>query len=216
MFIISKILGKKQVAQLEVIDYVIGISIGSIGAQMAFDTEIPEIYFIIAMMVFGVLDLSFTLVSRKANFLKKFFKGQPLTIIEHGTINYKNLKKSKLDMHEVVAQCRKQGYFFINQIEYCIFETSGDFSVLPKFNASETTKQDLNLPPQQVNMQKQLVIDGKVLYSELFSLNKDINWLVKQLKIKTEKQIKHILYATYDTEQKQIYIYNKPNKNAKK
>ena len=209
MFIISKALGKKQVAQLEVIDYVIGISIGSIGAQMAFDTEIPEINFIIAMLIFGITDLMFTLVSRKANWLKKILKGKPLMIIEKGEINYKNLKRSKLDMNEVVAQCRKQGHFFINEIEYCIFETSGDFSVLSKFESQETTKEDLKLKAQPTQLQKQLVIDGKILFKELFALKKDEDWLLKKLKISTQKELKKFIYVTYDATSQKLYKYEK-------
>lgn len=113
LFIISKILGKKQVAQLEFSDYVVGISIGSIAAAMAVEPDIPFYHFIIAMVLFGGLDLFLTLIARKSNFLKSAIKGRPLIIIEDGKLNFKNIKKSKLDLNEIMAQCRNKGYFYI-------------------------------------------------------------------------------------------------------
>ncbi|MEG1499774.1 MAG: hypothetical protein RR400_01730, partial [Clostridia bacterium] len=74
LFIISKLMGKKQIAQLEFVDYVIGISIGSIAAQMTVDLETPVYYFIIGMALFFVFDLIITFLGRKTLFLKKIFK----------------------------------------------------------------------------------------------------------------------------------------------
>src|SRR5690554_8233766 len=96
LFIISKILGKKQVAQLEFIDYAVGISIGSIAAQMAIDPEIPYYHFIAAMVIYGILSLAVTLIGRKTPLLKRALKGGPLIIINKGEIDYKKLKQSKL------------------------------------------------------------------------------------------------------------------------
>ena len=89
LFIISKILGKKQVAQLEFIDYVIGISIGSIAAEMTTVNDKPLHHFVVAMAVFGALDLFITLISRKTRFLKKLLKGRPIILISNGEIVYK-------------------------------------------------------------------------------------------------------------------------------
>lgn len=96
LFLLSKILGKKQVAQLEFMDYVVGISIGSIAAQMAIEPQIPWFHFVIAMTVYAFFDLGITLISRKSKLLKKLFKGKPLIVISQGKINFSNLKKANL------------------------------------------------------------------------------------------------------------------------
>src|SRR5690554_6205656 len=84
LFLISKILGKKQVAQLEFTDYVVGISIGSIAAQMTVEPEIPFYHFVVAMALYGIFDYLISIVSRKARVLKSLFKGRPLIIINQG------------------------------------------------------------------------------------------------------------------------------------
>ena len=110
LFIISKILGKKQIAQLEFIDYVIGISIGSIAAEMATDlNETPFYHYLIAMTTFFLFDVLITFLGRKGFRLKNFLKGKPIMVIYEGKINYRNLKKSKLDVNELCSLCREKG-----------------------------------------------------------------------------------------------------------
>lgn len=213
LFIISKILGKKQVAQLEFIDYIIGISIGSIAAQMSVDDTVPMYHYIIAMIIFGGLDLLITLISRKGLIMKKLFKGSSTFIIEEGKLNYKNLKRTKIDMEELLAQCRIKGYFFLEDIDYCVFETSGDFSVLPKFNKQATSKQDLKLPTTKIKLNRDIIIDGRVIYAELFALNKNEKWLMQQLKIKNKKEYKKFIYCSYNLQNKKIVAY--PKQKAK-
>ncbi|MDD3232264.1 MAG: DUF421 domain-containing protein [Clostridia bacterium] len=214
LFIISKILGKKQVAQLEFSDYVVGISIGSIAANMATETELPIYTFIIAMALFGGLDLFLTLIARKSKSLKLFIKGRPLIIIEDGKMNFKNIVKSKLDINEIIAQCRNKGYFFIDDIAYCIFEISGDFSILPKSNTRPIVAEDLNIKEKPAEMQKEIIIDGKIRESELEKINKTKEWALKKLKIKNKSELKNIFLATYDDETDKLLVHYK-NQNKK-
>jgi len=213
LFIISKILGKKQVAQLEFSDYVVGISIGSIAAQMAIDPEIPFYHFIVAMAIFGGINLILALISRKGAFLKSSIKGKPLIIIEDGKLNFKNVKKSKLDLNEIMAQCRSKGYFYIDDIAYCIFEISGDFSILPKSKSRPLIAKDLGIPQEEVSLQKEVIIDGKIIEDELEKINKSKDWLNKKLKIKDKKQLKNILFATYDNKTGKVNPHYKDNEN---
>ena len=99
LFIVTKILGKKQIAELSFIDYVVGISIGSIAAEWSTETEEPFYHFLIAISIYCALSLILDIMERKRPF-RKFLKGEVLTIIEEGEFNYENLKKSKLDVED--------------------------------------------------------------------------------------------------------------------
>lgn len=213
LFVISKISGKKQIAQLEFIDYVMGISIGSIAAEMATDlSDSPFWYYLVAMTVFFLFDLCVTLLGRKGPLMKKFFKGKPLTIIYDGKIQYKILKKSRLDVNEVLALCREQGYFNLNNIAYAIFENSGQISILPKANQKPTVVEDFNIKAQKPSLSNYMVIDGVVSFSSLTNLNKDEDWLYEKLEIENKKQLKNIILAQYlDKEDKMIIHYKNKN-----
>lgn len=209
LFVISKLMGKKQIAQLDFIDYVVGISIGSIAAEFAFDAETPWYLFIIAMSVFFLLDLIVTLLGRKANFLKKFFKGRPLMLIENGKINYRNLKKSKIDVNDLIGLAREKNYFDINDIELAIFETNGSLSVLPKPNARPVVAQDFDIAEQKSKIVQTLIVDGSISKFSLEQIGKDKNWVYDKLQINSKKELKQILLATYDKNNDELNVFYK-------
>lgn len=185
LFILAKLLGKRQVAQLEFMDYVIGISIGSIAAEMATDiNDKPLYYYLIAMAIYFIFDYVITFFGRKSPLLKHFFKGKPLTIIDDGKINYKILKKSKLDINDLLSIARSEGYFDIKDIAFAIFENNGKLSIMPKAKMRPTVAQDLKINTKQSKLPNYLIIDGVVSKSSLEKIGKDKKWLFSKLKIK--------------------------------
>ena len=207
LFIIAKLLGKRQVAQLEFVDYIIGISIGSISAEMATDvSDKPLYYYLIAIAIYFLFDVVINILGRKAPFLKHFLKGRPLTLIYQGKINYKNLKRSKLSINDVISLAREQGYFNILDIEYAVFENSGHLSIMPIGSQRPTVAQDLKIDIKPAGLPYYIVADGKISYSSLNELNKNEEWLLKKLKLKNGKKLKDIILATYDEKQDKIII----------
>lgn len=207
LFIISKLLGKKQIAQLEFIDYTVGISLGSIAAEMATNTEVPFYYFLIAMTIFFLLAILVALVGRKNTFLKRLLKGKPSTLIYEGKINYKELKKSKIDVNDLLSMLREKDYFDISDVAYAIFEPSGELSVLPKGAQKPVVLEDLNkdlIEPAELS--DVLIVDGAISYSGLNNVGKDVKWLFQQLKIKSNADLKNILLAVYDDKTKSFNL----------
>ncbi len=209
LFIISKLLGKKQIAQLEFIDYAVGISLGSIAAEMA-TTDKPFYHYLIAMTIFFLLAFLIAVIGRKSTFLKRIFKGKPATLIYNGKINYKQICKSNIDINDLLSMLREKGYFDINSVAYAIFETSGELSVLPKGAQTPTVVENLkDVKIQKASLTNELVIDGKVSKSGLKELNKDEKWLYKNLNITSKKELKNIALAVYDEKSKSVVVHNK-------
>lgn len=209
LFIIAKLLGKKQIAQLSFIDYVVGITIGSIAAEMATDTVNPFYHYIIAMTIFLVFDFAVTLISRKGALLKKLLCGRPLKIIENGKINYKELKKSKLTVDEVLGMARDKDYFDINQIAFGILETSGKLSILPKAEEKQPVCKDLSITPPPPELTDYLIIDG-VLRKDVMEQNGySEEWIKRGLGINCDKDLKNILLASYDEKGQTFNVHYK-------
>ena len=200
LFVIAKILGKKQVAQLEFIDYVIGISIGSVAAEMATDvSDNPIYYYLIAMGIYFLFDLCVTLLARKTPGLKHFFKGRPLVVIYDGEIDYQVLKKSKLDVNDLLSLARSKGFFSLDDIAYAIFENSGELSIMPKERKRPPVIEDLKSEiKEKAELPIYLVIDGVISWSSLNEIKKDKKWLFKKLAITKNKDLKKIILASYD------------------
>lgn len=214
LFVISKILGKKQIAQLEFIDYAIGISIGSISAEMATDLgENPFYYYLIAISVFVIFDMLVTFLGRKTLPFKKFFKGKPIIVINNGEIDFGQLKISKLDFFDLLSLCRQQGYFDIKNVAFAIFEPNGKLSVMPKSDQKPVVANDIKINPPKAKLIKYLIVDGEIIKENLRAIKKDKKWLFEKLKIKKSKQLKNILWASYDKTKQKILIENK-HKNS--
>ena len=194
MFVIAKILGKKQIAQLDFLDYIIGISLGSIAAEMAFDTTRPIWYYLVGMALFAALDLLFSLLGRKSNFFKKIFVGRPLILVADGKLQYRNVQRSKLSLNEFLAMLRAQGYFDLDEVAYCILETSGNLSVLPKEAGGA--------------LSKDVVMDGQIVEACLEQLGRDRDWLLAKLDTDL-KGIKQIALATYHEGEDSLTVHRK-------
>lgn len=212
IFIIANMLGKKQVAQLTVVDYVVGITIGNIAGQWCIDTENPWYYYLIGMGIFFVLTIAIDFIERKVPF-KKLLKGKQLELVTDGKINYKNLKKSKLDVNDLLGLCRAKNYFDLNQIAYVFFENNGEISILPKDNYKPLVSKDiLGKSETQAKPTKYLIIDGHVNKTVLISLKKDKDWLYTVCKIRDSKDLKNIILVEYINDKKVVIHYKKKEK----
>ena len=209
LFIIAKVLGKKQIAQLSFIDYVVGITIGSIAAEMATDTINPFYHYVVAMAIFLFFDLAVTLLSRKGTFMKKVLCGKPLIIIENGQINYEELKKSKLTIDELIGMARDKDYFDINQIAFGIFETSGKLSILPKAEEKPPVCKDLSITPPAPALTDYLIIDGVIRDDIMAKHGYDEEWLKQGVGINDEKELDNVLLASYDEKNRIFNVHYK-------
>lgn len=200
LFIIAKLLGKKQIAELDFIDYVTGISIGSIAADMACNCEYPFYLYIIAMAIFFIFDFFITFFARKQNWLKRFLRGTPLVIIYKGEINFHALKKSKIDIYDLLVLARSKGYFDLSEIEYAILETNGELSILAKDAKRDLKKQDFpSIPPTIPTLTYYMIMDKQISTFALKETGKTKKWIINQLKSQNIK-LKDVMLATYDAE----------------
>lgn len=208
LFLVTKMLGKKQVSQLSVFDYVIGISIGNFAAEMTTDLQIPYINGIISVFIFGLVAYLVSYLTMKSIKLRRFFMGTPTMLIQNGKILIDNMRKVKLDINDLLEECRSNGYFDISEIEYALMEANGHISILPKGENLPVTIKDMNLKAQKQGLCANLIIDGKIMNENLNNVRKDENWLKKELKVKGYKELDNILLATLDVNEK-LVIYEK-------
>ena len=197
LFAITKLMGHKQMAQLDFFDYINGITIGSIAAELATELENP-IHPLIAMVTYCIIAIGLTFSTSKFPRLRKYINGSPTIIMSDGKIMRKNMKKSKLDLSEFMVMCRQQGYFNLNDIAFAVFEYNGNLTILPKATKRPVNPTDINIvpPPEQINTE--VIMDGRILGENLARLGLDEKWLGKELKCLGYKNAKQIILATCD------------------
>ena len=206
LFIITKIMGHKQVAQLDFFDYVSGITIGSIGAELA--TELEEPYKpLIALCVWGGVALVLNLLAHKIPQTRKYINGTPTILLNGGRLYRKNMKKAKLDLSELLLLCREQGYFDLEEIQTAVFEHNGKLSILPRAANRPATPEDLNVTVSTTHVGVEVIMDGRVMGENLSRVGRDANWLTKQLKAQGYRDAKEIFLAVYRIEEDRLTVY---------
>ena len=208
LFLITKMLGKKQVSQLSLFDYVIGISIGNFAAEMTINLESKEINGIWAVVLFGLFAYTISYLTMKSIVLRRFFMGTPTILIQDGKILEKNLKKMKFDINDMLEEIRSAGYFDLSQVEYAVLEPNGEVSILPKAEYRPLTPKDMKIKVEKEGLCSNVIIDGKIMHNNLENIKKDEKWLNKALKVKGYNDISKILLATVDVNEK-IVIYER-------
>ena len=197
LFIIAKLIGHKQISQLDLFDYITGITIGSIGAELATELEKPIKPFI-AMIVYGAITVTLSVITSKFPKTRKIINGSPTIIMNNGKIYRKNMKKAKIDLSEFLMLCRQEGYFNLSDIQTAIFEYNGRLTVLPVSTKRPVNSEDMNLSPEPEHISTEVIMDGRILDENLKRLGLDIKWLEKQIKAQGFKNAKEIFLGICD------------------
>lgn len=197
LFLVAKFIGHKQIAQLDFFDYITGITIGSIAAEMATELEEPWKP-LLAMVIYGGITLSLSLISSRFPRSRKYLNGTPTILLDHGKLYYENMKKARLDLSEFLVLCRQQGYFDLTTIQTAIFEYNGKLTILPVTTQRPVTPQDLDLNPDQELIFTELIMDGRILEDNLHRMGLDRTWLDKQLKQRHISSAKEVFLAVCD------------------
>ena len=216
LFFITKLLGKKQISQLNLFDYIVGITIGSIAADISLDLEKNLIAGIVSLILYGIISYIIAKVTMKSVKLRRFISGVPTILMENGKIIESGLKKSKLDINDFLAEARTNGYFDLDEIDTAIMEINGSVSFLPKEKDKPSSKNDVNAKLKNTGMIANVIIDSKYMENNVKAIGKDKEWLDHELKVLGYKNYNNILLATCDNNGK-VMVYKKnvkPEKNT--
>ena len=201
LFIIAKIMGHKQIAQLDFFDYITGITIGSIAAELATELEEP-LQPLIAMTIYGIVAIALSLLTSKFPKARKYINGSPTILMNDGKLYRTNMKKAKLELSEFLMMCREQGYFNLDDIQTAIFEANGKLTVLPLSTKRPVIPADMNMSPEAEHIKTEVIMDGRILDGNLKRMELNSQWLEEQLKAQGFRSAKEIYLGLCDTNQK--------------
>ncbi|WP_456277736.1 DUF421 domain-containing protein [Bacillus sp. AK128] len=213
LFIITKILGKTQFAQITPFDFISALILGELVGNAIYDHEVKIGEIVFSTVVWGALIYTIEKLTQKFRRTRKLLEGDPNIVIHKGNIRYDALKKGKLDLNQLMSLIRQQGYFSISEVEFAVLETNGKVSVLPKAEHDTPKVSDLNLSVQPAQLPIALILDGEVVSENLTEINQDQTWLNKQLSAQSIGSAKEVLYAEYK-ENQPLYMVKYSSKSG--
>ena len=211
LFLLTKLMGVKQVSQMTMFDYVEGITIGSVAAELATDLENPA-GSLTALVLYGLAAVGISLWCNKSLRARRIFAGKPLVLLEDGKIYRENLKKARLDLNEFLTYCRVAGWFDLSQLQTAVMEHNGAVSFLPKEKDRPATPADLGQSPQKTVVQTPFIMDGQLLRGNIRQAGKEESWVHRALLRQGFRTERDVLLALWDGGEKLTIFPMKPDR----
>ncbi|MFJ7934636.1 DUF421 domain-containing protein [Sporosarcina sp. NPDC096371] len=201
LLILARFMGKKQISQLSFFHYVTGITIGSIAAEIAAQQETAFVDGVIAMIWWALLTLLMSYIALKSKKARVILDDQPTIIMYEGRLVEEAMRKSRLHLSDLNMMLREQGIFSIKEVQYAIFETNGNLSVLKKADQEPATKKDVHAPaPEPKYLPSEIIADGKIVKKNLTELHLTEEWVYDQLKKQGIGKVDQVFYAEIQTD----------------
>lgn len=207
LFLLTKLMGNKQVSQLSMFDYIIGISIGSIAAEFATELDNPE-HSLAAMLIYGLSAYLVSVITGKSTHMRKIIIGRPLILFDKGKLYRENFKKARLDISDFLTHCRNQGYFDLSQVRTAVFEYNGSISILPVEMNRPLEPSDMKLDPVQQELLVNVILDGNINAENLKKTGKNKVWLEKELHNQGFHNAAEIFLGCVNTVENTLVLYS--------
>ncbi|SFL36338.1 Uncharacterized membrane protein YcaP, DUF421 family [Gracilibacillus orientalis] len=205
LFILAKVLGKTQIRQLTAFDFISALILGELVGNALYDDEVGIRDIGFAVLLWGGLLYLTEIITQRYKKSRGILEGRPSIVIHKGKLQREEMKKGKLDMNQLLHLLRSKDVFSIREVDYALLETDGTVSVLKKTAHQLPTRNDLNLPPEQIVLSFMLINDGEIIWDSLREIGKDENWIKEELKKQEIYSVKDVFYAEYE-KGKNLYV----------
>ena len=198
LFVVTKILGKKQMSQLSMFEYVTGITIGNIGAEIVTGLEKKVSLGLVALLTTALIPFISSFLTLRSKKLRDWVDGKGTVIIKDGKVLEENLRKEKITIDEFLEMLRKKDVYQISDVEYAVLEAAGVLSVLLKKENRPLTPKDLNMKTADEKEPQTVIMDGEILDEPLSTIGKSRGWLKAKL-VKQGVPLEHVFIGQVDS-----------------
>ncbi|MBQ3408334.1 MAG: DUF421 domain-containing protein [Clostridia bacterium] len=214
VLIVMRAMGKREIGQLQPFEFVIAIMIADLATIPMSEVGVPIINGIIPILGLLIMHIFISYINIKSIKMRGLICGKPSILIYRGRINENVMIKERFTINELQERLRSLNVDSISDVEYAILETSGQISVIEKPGKRVARPEDFGIMPEYEGLSYDLVIDGVIMNENLKILNKDYNWLKKEVnKFKIEPEDALIVTINGKNE---IFCQEKESKKRKK
>ncbi len=181
---VIRLMGKRQIAQLQPGELVITIMLSEIAAIPMQDNDTPLMNSLTAVLLLASFEIIMSVIGMKSIKARNLLQGNPVVVIRDGVIDQKLIKDLRYTVDDILEALRQKDIFDISEVQYAIAETNGVLSVMKKPAEENVKRKDLNIPAEDAGMPCVVVSDGRIIKTD-FSL---CNTNEEQLKKTIEKK----------------------------
>jgi len=203
--ILLRVMGKRQIGQLQPYELVVIIMISELAAIPMNNTSIPLVSGLIPIFILVAAQVTLSFISLKSEKARGIICGKPSILIDNARIVEEEMRRQRYNINDLLEQLRSKNVSNIADVQYAILETGGQLSVILKSEKRPVEPQDLELEVEQEILPITLIIDGQVIHENLRKINRTEDWLHEELGNLGIKQIREVLFASLDDRGKVYY-----------
>ncbi len=203
--IVLRLLGKRQIGQLQPSELVVALIIADLAAVPMANVGIPLISGIVPIITLFIMEELLSFISMKSERARGIISGKPSILIERGVIMEEELRRMRYNLNDLLEQMRLKDSPSLEDIDYAILETSGQLSVIPKPEIKPVTIKDMNLKPKAQYLPITVIIDGRTILDNLYKIGLSSDWLAEEIKRNKIKSVKDVFFAYLNPERKLVY-----------
>ncbi|WP_053956058.1 DUF421 domain-containing protein [Inediibacterium massiliense] len=212
---LSRFMGRKLISQMTFFDFVVGVSMGSMAANLAMGPNSTPTTASTSLITLSLLAILTGLLHIKSFRIRKIINSEPVILINKGHIVEDNLRRVRLTIEQLTMQLREKNIFNLSDVEFAIFETNGQLSLLPKSDKVPLTPSHMNIPTTSKGLMKDIIIDGNIIDENIKAMGLNIDWLQSQIHMYGIQNPSDVFYAGVD-DTHNMYLSKKNNNNTEK
>lgn len=213
LLIIMRLMGKRQLGQLEPFDLVTALMISELAALPMEDNRMPLISSMIPITTLVILQIVTSIIQLKSEKARSLLNGEPSILIKDGEVDLNELRNQRFNLDDLLEELRLNGYFNLSDIHYAILETNGNISIMPKEENTPITPKFLNIKVQEKSMPMIIINDGTINKQNLEKVGKNMKWVRKQLSKNNIESYKDVFIGIVYEDDK--FFYQLKNNNKK-
>ncbi len=206
---VLRMMGKRQIGELEASELVVTIIISDIAAMPITNTEVPILVNIVGILMLMVLEVILSFVAFKSPRARRFMYGRPSTFYKNGKFDQKEMQRQRFNVADIMEEVRGNGASNLNEVEYIVMETNGKVSVILKSEESPVTPKQMNIKTEPVRMSYIIVDNGSIIYGCMKMLGLNQEWLNRQLKENGLKSANEVFFMSFEQNTGNVVIVPK-------
>ncbi|EKQ52830.1 MULTISPECIES: DUF421 domain-containing protein [unclassified Clostridium] len=213
--ILARGMGRKLISQMTFFDFVVGVSMGTLVANVMVDSSNPTFSSVAALIIVTVLSIGIAFLNIKSFKIRKMTDSEPITLVKDGNIVEENMKNTRMTVGELMMKMREKNAFSLADVEFAIMETDGELSVLTKADKKPVTPLQMNIKTESEGLMKDIIIDGELMEENLKTVGVDKKWIENELKKQNVQEISDVFYAGINSNKK-LNVSRKSEKDHEK
>ena len=206
-----RLMGKRQIGELEASELVVTIIISEIAALPISNPEISFLQIGVAVLILMLMEIIFSQLAYRYIPLRTLLYGKPSMFVEKGKLNQQEMKRQRFNIADLMEELRNNGAVSLSQVDYVIMETNGKVSVILNSQSSPVTPANMNLKPEPPVMSYVIIDNGNLISANLKRLDLSEKWLEHQLKIHNLKKVSQVFYLSYEQSSGKTVLVPKEN-----